>query len=206
MLLFRSQCRPQKFPALKLFSRFSDSASAVLAADPSAERVPASPTNTSPNSNTTAKNNRQKRPEKVKIPSQNINNAFDIVKKNVWARFDETVEAIVCLAVDPRKPNQSIKGVAQLPNGNGKKVVVAVFAKDADQKAARDAGADIVGAEDLILKIQSGDISFQRAIATPDMMPALSKIGKVKNRLFIYILKVDFCFYFVMIILSIILF
>jgi ribosomal protein L1 len=128
---------------------------------------------------TASKVPRKPRPTEKYVDPVNINDAFGIVKKHAWARFDETVEAIVGLDVDPRKPNQSIKGVAQLPNGNGKKVVVAVFAKDSDQKAALDAGADIVGAEDLIARVQAGDIPFQRAIATPEMMSALSKIGKV---------------------------
>lgn len=120
-------------------------------------------------------------PKDLKIGITNINDAFETVKKYKWASFDETVEAIINLNVDPRKPNQSIKGVASLPHGTGKKVVIGVFAKDADAQAAINAGADIVGAEDLITRVQLGDIPFQRVIATPEMMPLLAKIGKVSS-------------------------
>lgn len=129
---------------------------------------------------TSAPRDRPRPPKKFKVEGANINDAFGIMKQKMWAKFDETVEAIVCLNVDPRKPNQSIRGVASLPHGVGKTVSVAVFARDADAQAAIDAGADIVGAEDLIARIQAGDIQFQRAIATPDVMPLLAKIGKVR--------------------------
>lgn len=122
---------------------------------------------------------RRKRPTNIAINEQNINKAFDEVKKYSWARFDETIDAIVGLDVDPRKPNQSIKGVASLPHGVGKKIRVAVFAKDADIRTALDAGADLAGADDLIARVQSGDIPFDRAIATPEIMPMLSKIGRI---------------------------
>lgn len=124
-------------------------------------------------------NGRKRHSKTLKVGVININEAFDIMKEHMWANFNETVEAIVMLNVDPRKPNQSIRGVASLPHGVGKSVSVAVFARDADAQAAIDAGADFVGAEDLIARVQSGDIPFQRAIATPDLMPMLSKIGKV---------------------------
>ena len=153
---------------------------AVAAAASQVASVPSEPKTSASGAN---KVPRKPRPTEKYPDPVNINDAFGIVKKHAWARFDETVEAIVGLDVDPRKPNQSIKGVAQLPNGNGKKVVVAVFARDSDQKAALDAGADIVGAEDLIARVQAGDIPFQRAIATPEMMSALSKIGKVRHYL-----------------------
>jgi ribosomal protein L1 len=94
-------------------------------------------------------------------------NVFDVLPKLRtcrWAKFDETLEIAVNTYLDPRKPNQSVKGVASLPHGNGKKVRIAVFAAGADAQAALDAGADIVGTDDLIARVQSGDIPFDRAI------------------------------------------
>lgn len=128
---------------------------------------------------------------KVKIPRKkkitdiekgplNIFIAIDKIKEYSWARFDETVDLIINTSLDPRKPNQSVRGMAKLPHGSGKKIRIAVFAKGDDAKLALDAGADIVGAEDLVAIIQSGVISFDRAIATPESMPLLGKLGKVK--------------------------
>lgn len=117
--------------------------------------------------------------EKSKFEKVNIFDAVDIVKKSSWAKFDETFDIAVRLGVDPRKPNQAIKGVATLPSGTGKVVRIAVFAQGADAQAAVDAGANIVGAEDLVARIQAGDIGFDRAIATPEMMPLVGKIGKI---------------------------
>lgn len=111
--------------------------------------------------------------------SLNINIAVELVKELSWAKFDETVEISINLDVDPRKPNQSIKGVATLPRGTGKTVRVGVFAQGADAQSALDAGADVVGAEDLIARIQGGDIPFDRVLATPDVMQMVSKIGKI---------------------------
>ena len=125
------------------------------------------------------KNDKPRHKEGYKIGLRNVNTAFDDIKANAWANFDETVECIVRLNVDPRKPNQAIRGVSTLPYGVGKTIKVGVFARASDAEAALSAGADVVGAEDLISKIQSGDISFDRTIATPEMMPLLAKIGKV---------------------------
>eukprot|EP01041_Mallomonas_annulata_P002514 gene2515-4892_t len=109
----------------------------------------------------------------------NVNIAIEKVKELVWAKFDETVEIAVNLNVDPRKPNQSIKGVAALPHGTGKKVRVGVFTQGANRQLALDAGADVVGAEDLVARVQSGELPFDRVIATPDVMSLVSKIGKI---------------------------
>lgn len=86
---------------------------------------------------------------------------------------------VVNLGVDPRKPNQSIKGVAVLPSGSGKVIRVAVFAQGNDVQAALDAGASVVGSDDLLARIQSGDLPFERVIATPEMMTMVSKVGKI---------------------------
>lgn len=94
----------------------------------------------------------------------NIHDVIPKLKSALWAKFDESIEICVGTSLDPRKPNQSVKGVAFLPHGNGKKIRVAVFASGADAQAAIAAGADIVGAEDLITKIQGGEINFDRAI------------------------------------------
>jgi len=116
---------------------------------------------------------------KPKYEKINVFDAVDIVKKSTWTKFDETFDIAVRLGVDPRKPNQAIKGVAILPSGTGKIVRIAVFASGADAQAALDAGANVVGAEDLVARIQAGDIAFDRAIATPEMMPLVGKIGKI---------------------------
>lgn len=117
-----------------------------------------------------------------KFSPQNIYSAVELLKEKAWANFDETVEVAVNLGVDPRKSNQAVKGVARLPHGTGKKVRVGVFAAGADAQAALDAGADVVGGEDLISRVQSGEIPFDRVVATPQLMPAVSKIGKVCSR------------------------
>jgi large subunit ribosomal protein L1 len=105
--------------------------------------------------------------------------AIKIVKDAATAKFDETVEVAMNLNVDPRHADQMVRGVVQLPNGTGKSVRVAVFAKDAKADEAREAGADLVGAEDLAEKIQAGEIDFDRCIATPDMMAVVGRLGKV---------------------------
>src|SRR5690606_1174745 len=92
---------------------------------------------------------------------------------------DETVEVAFNLGVDPRHADQMVRGVVNLPNGTGKTVRVAVFAKDAKADEARAAGADVVGAEDLVEQVQAGNINFDRVIATPDMMPLVGRLGKV---------------------------
>jgi large subunit ribosomal protein L1 len=101
------------------------------------------------------------------------------LKENASAKFDETVEISMNLNIDPRHADQQVRGVVQLPNGTGKSVRVAVFAKDAKADEAREAGADIVGADDLAEKVQNGEIDFERVIATPDMMAVVGKLGKI---------------------------
>lgn len=105
--------------------------------------------------------------------------AIRLVKANATAKFDETVEMTVGLGVDPRHADQMVRGVVQLPNGTGKTVRVAVFARGDKADEATSAGADVVGAEDLMERVQSGDMPFDRVIATPDMMPIVGRLGKI---------------------------
>lgn len=105
--------------------------------------------------------------------------AVKMVKEGAVAKFDETIELAMNLGVDPRHADQMVRGVVALPAGTGRDVRVAVFARDAKADEAREAGADIVGAEDLVEKVQKGEIDFDRAIATPDMMPLVGRLGKV---------------------------
>ncbi|MFT4795182.1 MAG: large subunit ribosomal protein L1 [Paracoccaceae bacterium] len=105
--------------------------------------------------------------------------AIALVKANATAKFDETVEIALNLGVDPRHADQMVRGVCQLPNGTGKTMRVAVFARGPKAEEALAAGADIVGAEDLMEIIQSGKIEFDRCIATPDMMPIVGRLGKI---------------------------
>jgi large subunit ribosomal protein L1 len=105
--------------------------------------------------------------------------AIQMVKSGAKAKFDETIEIAMNLGVDPRHADQMVRGVVSLPSGTGKSVRVAVFAKDDKAEAAKKAGADIVGAEDLMEAIQGGQIDFDRCIATPDMMPLVGRLGKV---------------------------
>ena len=108
-----------------------------------------------------------------------IEEAVKLVKSNATAKFDETIEIAMNLGVDTRHADQMVRGVVGLPNGTGKSMRVAVFARDAKAKEAKDAGADIVGAEDLMETVQAGTIDFDRCIATPDMMPIVGRLGKV---------------------------
>ncbi|MGJ8582523.1 MAG: 50S ribosomal protein L1 [Marinosulfonomonas sp.] len=108
-----------------------------------------------------------------------VEDAVSLVKGNASAKFDETVEIALNLGVDPRHADQMVRGVVSLPNGTGKTVRVAVFARDAKADEAKAAGADIVGAEDLMETVQGGTIEFDRCIATPDMMPIVGRLGKV---------------------------
>ncbi|HVZ64276.1 MAG TPA: 50S ribosomal protein L1 [Lacunisphaera sp.] len=108
-----------------------------------------------------------------------LGDAVKMIKERARAKFDETVEVAMNLGVDPRHADQMVRGVVNLPNGTGKTVRVAVFAKDAKAEEARKAGADIVGAEDLVAEVQGGKIDFDRVIATPDMMPLVGRLGKV---------------------------
>ncbi|TCT03333.1 LSU ribosomal protein L1P [Tepidamorphus gemmatus] len=105
--------------------------------------------------------------------------AVKLIKERATAKFDETVEVAINLGVDPRHADQMVRGVCQLPNGTGRTVRVAVFAKGDKAEEARAAGADVVGAEDLVEQIQRGEINFDRCIATPDMMPLVGRLGKV---------------------------
>ena len=105
--------------------------------------------------------------------------ALALIKGVATAKFDETVEIAMNLGVDPRHADQMVRGVVQLPNGTGKTVRVAVFARGVKADEARAAGADIVGAEDLMETIQSGKIEFDRCIATPDLMPLVGRLGKI---------------------------
>ena len=108
-----------------------------------------------------------------------VEEAVKIVKANAKAKFDETVEIAVNLGVDPRHADQQVRGVVNLPSGTGRDVRVAVIAKDAKAAEATAAGADIVGAEDLVERIQGGFMEFDRVIATPDMMALVGRLGKV---------------------------
>jgi large subunit ribosomal protein L1 len=108
-----------------------------------------------------------------------VEDAVALIKGNATAKFDETVELSVNLGVDPRHADQMVRGVVGLPNGTGKTVRVAVFARGAKADEAQAAGADIVGAEDLMEIVHSGKIEFDRCIATPDMMPVVGRLGKV---------------------------
>ena len=108
-----------------------------------------------------------------------ITEAVALVKSNAKAKFDETVEIAVNLGVDPKYADQMVRGVVNLPSGTGKDVRVAVFAKDAKAEEAKEAGADFVGAEDLMEKIQGGFMDFDRVIASPDMMAVVGRLGKV---------------------------
>ncbi|SIT12721.1 LSU ribosomal protein L1P [Roseivivax lentus] len=108
-----------------------------------------------------------------------VEEAVALIKSNANTKFDETVEIAMNLGVDPRHADQMVRGVVGLPNGTGKTVRVAVFARGAKAEEAQAAGADIVGAEDLMETVQSGKIEFDRCIATPDMMPIVGRLGKV---------------------------
>ncbi|WP_417625923.1 50S ribosomal protein L1 [Pararhodobacter aggregans] len=111
--------------------------------------------------------------------SLSVEDAVSLVKGAASAKFDETVEVAINLGVDPRHADQMVRGVVSLPNGTGKTVRVAVFARGAKAEEAQAAGADIVGAEELMQSIQGGTIDFDRCIATPDMMPLVGRLGKI---------------------------
>src|SRR5947209_11113230 len=108
-----------------------------------------------------------------------LDDAVKLVKSKASAKFDETVELAINLGVDPKHADQMVRGVVNLPNGTGRTLRVAVFARGAKADEARAAGADIVGAEDLVATVQGGTIEFDRCIATPDMMPLVGRLGKV---------------------------
>src|SRR5436853_3888149 len=108
-----------------------------------------------------------------------IDEAIKVVKERAKAKFDETVEVSMNLGVDPKHADQMVRGVCNLPNGSGRTQRVAVFARGAKAEEAKAAGADIVGAEDLVEKVNAGQIDFDRCIATPDLMPLVGRLGKV---------------------------
>ncbi|MEX3016915.1 50S ribosomal protein L1 [Gymnodinialimonas hymeniacidonis] len=108
-----------------------------------------------------------------------VEEAVALVKTNATAKFDESIEIAMTLGVDPRHADQMVRGTVDLPNGTGKSVRVAVFARGPKAEEAEAAGADIVGAEDLMETVQGGTIEFDRCIATPDMMPIVGRLGKV---------------------------
>jgi len=105
--------------------------------------------------------------------------AIALVKRNATAKFDETVEIAMNLGIDPRHADQMVRGLVSLPNGTGKTVRIAVFARGAKAEEAQAAGADVVGAEDLAEKVQGGEINFDRCVATPDMMALVGRLGKI---------------------------
>ncbi len=105
--------------------------------------------------------------------------AIRLIKANARAKFDETVEVAMNLGIDPRHADQMVRGLVSLPNGTGKTLRVAVFARGAKAEEAQAAGADVVGAEDLAEKVQAGEIAFDRCIATPDMMALVGRLGKI---------------------------
>ncbi len=108
-----------------------------------------------------------------------VDEAVKMVKERATAKFDETVEVAINLGVDPRHADQMVRGVCVLPNGTGRTVRVAVFARGDKADEAKAAGADLVGAEDLVETVQKGEIEFDRCIATPDMMPLVGRLGKI---------------------------
>jgi large subunit ribosomal protein L1 len=108
-----------------------------------------------------------------------ISEAVKLIKDRAKAKFDETIEVAMNLGVDPRHADQMVRGVVSLPNGSGRPVRVAVFARGAKADEAKAAGADVVGAEDLVERVQGGTIDFDRVVATPDLMPLVGRLGKV---------------------------
>jgi large subunit ribosomal protein L1 len=118
--------------------------------------------------------------EKIEIGKEySIEDAINLIKESSYGKFDETIDLTVNLGIDPRKSEQMVRGTVVLPHGIGKKVRVLVFAKGEKEKEATDAGADFVGAEDLIEKISKGWLDFDKAVATPDVMGIVGKMGKI---------------------------
>ena len=117
--------------------------------------------------------------EKVTKATHSLEEASDLVKQMAFAKFDETVEMSLRLGVDPKRADQMVRGTTVLPHGTGKKIRILVVAKGEKEQEARQAGADFVGNDDLLKKIQEGWLDFDSVIATPDMMGAVGKMGKV---------------------------
>src|SRR6202142_4093115 len=122
---------------------------------------------------------RKARESVVRTKLYPLDEAVKMVKSGASAKFDETVELAMNLGVDPKHADQMVRGVVNLPNGTGRTLRVGVFARGAKADEARAAGADVVGAEDLVATVQAGTIEFDRCIATPDMMPLVGRLGKV---------------------------
>ncbi len=116
---------------------------------------------------------------KVESKLYELQEAGELVKQAAYAKFNETVELAIRLGVDPKRADQMVRGTTVLPHGTGKKVRILVFAKGEKEQEAREAGADVVGADDLLAKIQGGWLEFDQAIATPDLMSSVGKLGKV---------------------------
>ncbi len=127
----------------------------------------------------TTKKLKEARAKVDRSKSYPLTDGLELVKSAAFAKFDETVDVVVKLGVDPRHADQMVRGAVVLPNGLGKDVRVLVFAKGEKEREAREAGADFVGADDLVAKIQGGWFDFDTAIATPDMMGVVGKIGKL---------------------------
>lgn len=118
--------------------------------------------------------------EKIEANKQyGLNEALSLVKNNAFAKFDETFEVTMRLGVDPRHSDQMVRGMIALPNGTGKNIIVAVFAKGAKAEEARKAGADIVGDEELVEEVKNGRLDFGRVIATPDMMAKIGQVARI---------------------------
>ncbi|MCF6329497.1 MAG: 50S ribosomal protein L1 [Henriciella sp.] len=128
-----------------------------------------------------ARGKRYRAARETVVPEQvyNVTDAVKLLKSNATAKFDETIEIAVNLGVDPKYADQMVRGVVSMPSGTGKDVRVAVFARDAKADEAKAAGAEFVGAEDLMEEIQNGKMDFDRVIASPDMMSVVGRLGKV---------------------------
>ena len=116
---------------------------------------------------------------KIEPKLYGLQEASELVRQTAYAKFDETVELAIRLGVDPKRADQMVRGTTVLPHGTGKKVRILVFAKGEKEQEAREAGADIVGADDLLEKIKGGWLEFDQAISTPDLMSSVGKLGKV---------------------------
>lgn len=127
----------------------------------------------------TGKRIKEARKKVTGLQANSVQDAVKLIRESATAKFDETLEIAINLGVDPRHADQMVRGTVNLPNGTGKKIRIAVFARDQKAEEARDAGADVVGAEDLVESIQGGNIDFDRCIATPDMMPLVGRLGKI---------------------------
>jgi len=127
----------------------------------------------------TGKRIRDARKKITGLQANSVQDAVRLVREGATAKFDETLEIAINLSVDPRHADQMVRGTVNLPNGTGKKIRIAVFARDQKAEEAKEAGADVVGAEDLMEAIQGGNIDFDRCIATPDMMPLVGRLGKI---------------------------